>query len=44
MLSCVDRIRMLVEAYVTGFEKLYELVAINQRVETSGPADKNIFA
>jgi hypothetical protein len=35
---------MLVEPYVSGFEKLFELTAITERVETSGPANENVFS
>jgi len=35
---------VLVEPYVAGLEKLFEPIAVAERVETTGPADKNVLA
>jgi len=34
---------MLVEPYMTGSEKLFEEIAITERIKATGPADENIL-
>src|SRR5208282_6542052 len=37
------RISVFVQSYVPGFEKLWELAAVTERIETTGTADENIL-
>ncbi len=40
LLGRADRIRMLVESHVTGFEKFFKQIAVTEGVETTGAADE----